>query len=55
LISEIMKRRQFFKGGVVTGALLGITGVSAEELPKTPKEVEGLLDHSLGGLRRDFF
>jgi protocatechuate 3,4-dioxygenase beta subunit len=36
-----MKRRQFFKGGVVTGALAGITGVSAEELVKTPKQTEG--------------
>jgi protocatechuate 3,4-dioxygenase, beta subunit len=36
-----MKRRQFFKGGVVTGALAGITGVSAEELVKTPKQIEG--------------
>ncbi len=36
-----MKRRQFFKGGLVTGALAGITGVSADELQKTPKQIEG--------------
>jgi protocatechuate 3,4-dioxygenase beta subunit len=37
----MMKRRQFFKGGVVTGAWVGITGVSAEELPKTASETSG--------------
>jgi protocatechuate 3,4-dioxygenase beta subunit len=37
----MMKRRQFFKGGVVTGAWVGITGVSAEELSKTASETSG--------------
>jgi len=36
-----MKRRQFFKSGVAGGALVGITGASAEELAKTPSEIEG--------------
>lgn len=36
-----MKRREFFKSGVAGGALVGITGASAEEFPKTPSEIEG--------------
>jgi protocatechuate 3,4-dioxygenase beta subunit len=40
-LNQMMKRRQFFKGGVVTGAWVGITGVSAEELPKTASETSG--------------
>ncbi len=49
-----MKRRQFFKGGVVTGALAGITGVSAEELPKTPKQVEGPFYPKVAQKDKDF-
>jgi protocatechuate 3,4-dioxygenase beta subunit len=36
-----MKRRKFFTGGLVAGAFAGVTGASAEELKKTPKQTEG--------------
>lgn len=37
----MMKRRQFFKSGVVGGALGGASFASAEELAKTPSQTEG--------------
>lgn len=49
-----MKRRQFFKSGVVTGALAGITGVSAEELAKTPKQIEGPFYPKVAQKDKDF-
>lgn len=49
-----MKRRQFFKGGVVTGALAGITGVSAAELAKTPKQTEGPFYPTVAQKDKDF-
>lgn len=36
-----MKRRKFFTGGLVAGAFAGVSGASAEELKKTPKQTEG--------------
>ncbi|MFN7341721.1 MAG: protocatechuate 3,4-dioxygenase, partial [bacterium] len=53
-LNEMMKRRQFFKGGVVTGALAGITGVSAEELVKTPKQIEGPFYPKVAQKDKDF-
>jgi protocatechuate 3,4-dioxygenase beta subunit len=53
-LNEMMKRRQFFKGGVITGALAGITGVSAEELAKTPKQVEGPFYPKVAQKDKDF-
>jgi protocatechuate 3,4-dioxygenase beta subunit len=53
-LNGLMKRRQFFKGGVVAGALAGITGVSAEELAKTPKQIEGPFYPKLAQKDKDF-
>lgn len=53
-LNEMMKRRQFFKSGVVTGALAGITGVSAEELAKTPRQAEGPFYPKVAHKDKDF-
>jgi protocatechuate 3,4-dioxygenase, beta subunit len=53
-LNGLMKRRQFFKGGVVAGTLAGITGVSAEEFAKTPKQVEGPFYPKVAQKDKDF-
>lgn len=53
-LNRLMKRRQFFKGGVVAGTLAGITGVSANDLAKTPKQVEGPFYPKVAQKDKDF-
>jgi protocatechuate 3,4-dioxygenase beta subunit len=49
-----MKRRQFFKSGMAGGALIGITGDSAEQLPKTVSETSGPFHPVLEQKDKDF-